>query len=294
MRVIRASGIVVGVLFLSLGFIPLQWAALRFNLPWKKSLPVGFARSLCALFGIRVETFGRPCREPGVLLAVNHTSYFDMPVLAAVIPLAFVAKAEVANWAFFGILSKLVGTVFVERERRSRAGAQRDQIKERLESGGTIVLFPEGTSNDGNRVLDFKSSLMGSADAMVNLPDGTKRRVLVQPVSLAYTRLHGVPMGRELRPFFAWYGDMELVPHLWAAAGLGPVDAMVHYHPPVTLDQFKSRKELTAECERLVALGVSHALAGRPGPAAPAYQDEPLELPPIQDELGDGLRADPA
>jgi lyso-ornithine lipid O-acyltransferase len=287
MRVIRGVGIVIGFLILTGLFVPVQTMAVRFNWQMREWLPVRFARGLCRLMGIRIETFGRPYRERGVLLAVNHSSYFDMPVLAAVIPVSFVAKSEVAKWPFFGLLSRLVNTVFVERERRSKAGAQRDQIRERLEEGGTIVLFPEGTSNDGNRVLTFKSSLLGAAEAMVKGTDGRERRVVVQPVSIAYTRLHGVPMGREFRPFFAWYGDMELVPHLWEAFCLGPMDVMVHYHPPMTVDQFPSRKELAVACEKMVAQGVSHALAGRPGPAGPAYEDEPVELPPAS---GNGLQ----
>jgi 1-acyl-sn-glycerol-3-phosphate acyltransferase len=115
--------------------------------------------------------------------------------------------------------------------------------------------------------------------------------VLVQPVSLAYTRLHGMPLGREFRPFVAWYGDMDLAPHLWEFFCLGPVDVMVHYHPPMTVDQFKGRKELSAECERLVREGVSHALAGRPGAFGPAYEDEPIELPPPQDGFRDEATA---
>lgn len=287
MRLVRGVGVAIGFLALTIAFIPMQWAALRFNWAMRDTLPIKYARGLCAVLGIRVETFGRPCREPGVLLAANHTSYLDMPVLAAVIPVAFIAKSEVANWPLFGTLSHLARTVFVERERRSKAGLQRDRIRERLELGGTIVLFAEGTSSDGNRVLPFKSALLASADASVMDENGQQRRVLVQPVSVAYTRLHGVPMGRELRPFFAWYGDMDLVPHLWEAFCLGPIDVMVHYHPPLTVDQFPSRKELTAECERLVAEGVAHALAGRPGAVGPAYEDEPIGPSPIQ---GDGLR----
>ncbi|MEQ1863446.1 MAG: lysophospholipid acyltransferase family protein [Micropepsaceae bacterium] len=284
MRVIRGVGIAIGFLILTLLFIPIQWTAIKFDWPMRNWLPVQFARGLCRLMGIRIETFGRPYKERGVLLAANHSSYFDMPVLAAVIPVSFVAKSEVAKWPFFGTLSKLVRTVFVERERRSKAGEQRDRIRERLEEGGTIVLFPEGTSNDGNRVLTFKSSLLGSAEAMVTGADGRPRRVVVQPVSLAYTRLHGVPMGREFRPFFAWYGDMDLVPHLWEAFCLGPMDVMVHYHPPMTVDQFPSRKELALACEKMVAEGVAHALSGRPGPAGPTYEDEPVELPPVPDD----------
>ena len=286
MQTLRGFGIAVGFIALTAAFVPVQWLALRFKSSVADTLPVAFARGLCGLIGIRVETFGRPCREKGVLLACNHTSYLDMPVLAAVTPVCFVAKAEVGQWPYFGTLSRLVRTVFVERERRSKAGEQRDAIRERLEAGGTIVLFPEGTSNDGNRVLGFKSALLGSANSMVVDAGGQRRRVLVQPVSIAYTRLHGMPMGREFRPFFAWYGDMELVPHLWQAFCLGPIDVMVHYHPPLTVDQFPSRKELAAECERLVAAGVTQALSGRPGAVGPAYEDEPIDIPPIQDHHG--------
>ena len=233
--------------------------------------------------GIRIETFGRPYRERGVLLAANHTSYFDMPVLAAVIPVSFVAKSEVAKWPFFGTLSKLVRTVFVERERRSKAGEQRDRIRERLEEGGTIVLVSRRHVERRQSGVDVQEFALGFGRGDGDGTDGRPRRVVVQPVSIAYTRLHGMPMGREFRPFFAWYGDMELVPHLWEAFCLGPIDVMVHYHPPMTVDQFPSRKELAAACERLVGEGVAHALAGRPGPAGPAYEDEPIELPPIPD-----------
>jgi len=286
MRTLRGIGIAAGFLFVTIVFFPVQWIAVKLDWSLRDRLPVQYARALCAVFGIRVETYGRPCREYGVLLAANHTSYLDMPVLAAVIPVAFVAKSEVATWPFFGPISRLVRTVFVERERRTKTGEQRDRIREALENGGTIVLFPEGTSSDGNRVLPFKSALLASADAMVKGLDGQSRRVMVQPVSVAYTRLHGVPMGRELRPFFAWYGEMELVPHLWEAFCLGPIDVIVHYHPPLTVDQFASRKELTLACERLVRQGVSHAVAGRPGAVGPAYEDEPIEFPPMQ---GNGL-----
>ncbi len=128
----------------------------------------------------------------------------------------------------------------------------------RLEAGDSLILFPEGTSSDGNRVLPFKSGLFSVAELE---PGG--RPLTVQPVSIAYTMLDGLPMGRYLRPFFAWYGDMELVSHLWQWAGLGRLTVVVRFHEPVTLAQFGSRKVLSEHCYAVVSRGMSEALAGR-------------------------------
>jgi 1-acyl-sn-glycerol-3-phosphate acyltransferase len=86
--------------------------------------------------------------------------------------------------------------------------------------------------------------------------------VTVQPVSIAYVGCQGMPMGREIRPFFAWFGDMEMVPHLWEALKAGPLDVTVQFHDPATLDQM-SRKELAVRAQAQVARGLSLALAGR-------------------------------
>ncbi|MEE8246635.1 MAG: hypothetical protein V3S87_05170 [Alphaproteobacteria bacterium] len=124
------------------------------------------------------------------------------------------------------------------------------------------VLFPEGTSSDGNRVLPFKSSFFAVAEAPVR-----GRPLAVQPVSLACTRLDNIQMGRRLRPMFAWYGDMSLLPHLWRIFGAGSVTAVVEFHPVVTIDLFISRKTLAAHCHAEVAAGLSRALAGRLRPS---------------------------
>jgi 1-acyl-sn-glycerol-3-phosphate acyltransferase len=145
--------------------------------------------------------------------------------------------------------------VFVDRKMRSTA-QQRDAIAERLAAGDALILFPEGTSNDGTFVLPFKSSLF-------SVVFNREQPVTVQPVSLAYTRLDGLPIGRMLRPFFAWYGDMDLAPHLWRLLGLGVIEAVVEFHQPVAVADFPSRKALAAYCEGRVVAGVSRLLTGR-------------------------------
>jgi 1-acyl-sn-glycerol-3-phosphate acyltransferase len=103
-------------------------------------------------------------------------------------------------------------------------------------------------------------------------------------VSIAYVALYGMPMGRENRPFFAWYGDMELVPHLWEALESGPIDVTVEFHPPLTIDEVGGRKMLASRCEAAVRSGLVRALAGSDAEAAPPSADEALDEAEAEEE----------
>ena len=263
MQKIRAVVILIVFLASTLLLIPWQAFLLRFDFKSRKTFPSTFNRYLCRLFGIRITVFGKPIQDRGVLMVGNHTSYFDILVLSSLAQISFVAKSEVAGWPIFGILAKLQQAVFVERARRSQTGEARDQIRERLLAGDALVLFPEGTSNDGNRVLPFKSALMGAVETEIGKdPQGRPLYVPVQPVSLAYVGVHGLPMGRENRPLYAWYGDMDLVPHLWEALLSGPMEVVVEFHPPITVDAAGGRKAMAAKVEAIVRRGQARALAG--------------------------------
>jgi len=230
---------------------------------WAGRFVVGYWRGVMRLIGFEVVTHGAPAAAAGpVLFVANHASYLDIIVLGGLIPACFIAKAEVAGWPGFGVLAKLARTVFVDR-RPSATARERDGIRQRLEQGDSLILFAEGTSNDGNQVLPFKSALLSVAESALPGADGAARPLPVQPVSLAYTRLDGLPLGRAFRPYFAWYGDMTLAGHLLHALGLGRVTIEVMFHPPTTLADFPSRKDLAAHCHALVAGGVATLLAGR-------------------------------
>jgi 1-acyl-sn-glycerol-3-phosphate acyltransferase len=213
-------------------------------------------------------------------MVANHTSYFDILVLSSAARVSFVAKSEVASWPLFGTLARLQETVFIERAKRSQTVEARDLIRERLAQGDALVLFPEGTSNDGNRVLSFKSALMGAAEAELGAdPQGRVRHVPVQPVSVSYVGLYGLPMARDMRPLFAWYGDMELVPHLWEAMCTGPLDVIVEFHAQISVDTEGGRKALAAAAEAVVRRGQARALAGLP----PDARTQPRATAPRQE-----------
>ena len=215
-------------------------------------------RVTCRIAGFRVEVRGALRKEHPTLFVCNHMSYFDIPILGALVDGCFVAKSEVKTWPLISTMAKLQRSVFIERVAR-RAVDHRNELVERLEGGDNLILFPEGTSSDGNGVLPFKSSLFAIAQTEV-----AGKPVVVQPVSIAYTKLDGMPLGRYLRPFFAWYGDMDLASHLWQALALGRCTVVVEFHPPVTIADFGSRKALSEHCQRVATEGVAAAISDRP------------------------------
>jgi 1-acyl-sn-glycerol-3-phosphate acyltransferase len=253
--------------FLTVVLLPVQMAAIACRLKLAEELP-RFYHALCLrILHIDVRVSGVDMLDgPGVIVA-NHASYLDVPVLGALTRGSFIAKSEVAGWPVFGLLARLSRTTFIER-RAARSREQNDQLSARLRNGDKLILFPEGTSSDGNRVLPFKSTLFAAAERV--MPDGSP--VKFQPVSIAATRLDGAPIGRDLRSFYSWYGDMDLVPHLWQFLALGKVTVEIVVHPAVTLaDAGGSRKELARMCEARVAQGHQAALRG-------LHQGVPVQL----------------
>lgn len=236
---------------LTVPLMPLQQLFIWIWPGMARRFPMHYHRLVCRLLGIRLEVKGRAPEQGPLLIVSNHVSWLDIMVLSAVAPLSFVAKREVAGWPFFGTLARLQRTVFVDRDRRHATGNSRDEMKDRLQAGDILVLFPEGTSSDGRRVLPFKSSFFGAADT---------EGVLVQPVSLAYRGHRNLPMNRRLMPAYAWYGDMDLAPHLLEALATGPIEVTVVCHAPLSLSGEMNRKALARHAEAEVRRGLTLAL----------------------------------
>ncbi len=256
---IRCFYVAIVMAVVALILLPFQLAGILLNNRLQRIVPNLFHRAACAVIGIRINQVGERTRESPVLILSNHASWLDIIVLGAIAPVVFVAKSEVANWPLFGQLAKLQRTVFVERERRHKTGDAARAMSERLIGGDAVVLFPEGTSSDGIRILPFRSALIGAVHHAIG--DSTHHdRVTVQPVSLAYVRFGGVPVGRALREKVAWYGDVDLVPHLVGVFASGAVDVTVSWGAPVSYGMDANRKEIAREAENAVRRMTARAL----------------------------------
>ena len=238
---------VVGA-FLAL-VLPPHLLALRFDWRWAGWAPLLFHRLFLRLFGVRVLERGTPPRaRAATLVLANHVSWIDIPVIGSLHPLSFIAKAEVERWPIVGAFARLQRSVFIDRKRRQATAEVNHMVAHRLRKGEAIVLFAEGTTGDGNRVLPFRSSLVGAAQAA--LADESVEQIHLQPLAITYVRRSGLPVTRRERPAIAWYGDMDLVPHLGLFVREGPLDAVVVWGDPIPFTG--NRKQATAAAEGAV------------------------------------------
>lgn len=245
----------------TLVLLPIQLVGLRFNLKVRRRLPRLWHRVACWVLGLRVRVHGTLEPKRPLLLASNHVSWKDIMVLGAVADVVYIAKSEVRGWPVFGTLARLQATIFVERDQRQKTGDQVDEIARRLADGEIVVLFPEGTTSDGNRLLEIKTSLFGAAaSAVPHAPEGV---VFIQPVSIAYTGVHGMAMGRFHRPLAAWPGDIELLPHLIGVVREGAVDVDVDFGERVEYSRASNRKQVSRTVEARIRAMLGARLRGR-------------------------------
>lgn len=220
-------------------------------------------RGTLRILGLRIRRTGRPV-DSGAAVA-NHSSWLDILVLNACARVTFLSKAEVARWPGIGWLARATGTLFIDRDRR-QARAHADAVAERLDRDELLLMFPEGTSTDGRRVLPFKTTLFEAF-----LTEKVKSRAVIQPVSVRYLAPEGAAQDA-----YGWWGDMPLGPHLLAMLALrrhGSVQ--VTWHAPIYAAEADSRKSLAAEAERQVRAGFDAA-----APAGIDAMAEDLPLSP--------------
>lgn len=230
--------------------LPVQLLAVKAGWRLAATLPVWWHRRALEALAVRIRVTGAPVADRPLLVTPNHASWLDIPVIAAQMPISFVAKSEVAEWPLFGLLAKLQRTVFVDRTRRSATGSATSELGSRLADGDCMVLFPEGTSWRGDDVLPFRSALLGAArTAMLH---GGHERVWVQPLTVVYTRLGGLPIGRAERARVGWYGDIELPAHLWGIFLAGGLDVELVWGEAQPFDETTNRKRLAAALEATV------------------------------------------
>jgi len=260
----------------TLALLPAQLLVVRFMPSRGAAIPRLFHRLTCRCLGVRRRIRGTPPPVgSGGLIVANHVSWLDVSVLGAERPVCFVAKSEVAGWPVIGFLANLQRTVFIDRSRRTATADVAAQMGARLSAGEAVVLFAEGTTGDGTRILPLRSSLLGAAHEALGKgqalgegghePDGCGD-IAVYPLTISYTGFHGIAGGRAERTALAWYGDTELAPHLRTVLGVGAIDVELAWGEPIAMGRKTSRKEATRLAQAAIRRARQETVSGRPLP----------------------------
>lgn len=212
-----------------------------------------FARALVKIIGIRVEVSGEKyppsSNGTGCLIVSNHLSYVDGFILGSLFPVIYVSKIELSKWPLIGFMCQAAGTLFIDREKKNRIAAAVATMAETLKNGANVLVFPEGTSTNGEALLSFQSAFFEAAAA-----------ARVVPVAVVYQSIDGEVVTAENRDKIYWYGEMTFADHFFRLLGLDSVKARVHVCLPVLAGEGDgragARKRLSDISYRLISDGI--------------------------------------
>ncbi|MDI2089854.1 lysophospholipid acyltransferase family protein [Commensalibacter oyaizuii] len=272
----RAFRKIAGMLGWTALCIPVQSVFIKFPKNTKIKFARFYWRTVCRILGVELRVFGKikesyqyPVKSKNapaeinrpVLYVANHTSWLDIAVAGGLLPASFVAKEETGSWPIISILCRLGRVLYVSRQRQSTLKEQLT-MEQRLKDGGSLILFPEGTSTEGSHVLPFLSSFFVLAKPLGKQPVEYEIPV-IQPISIVYDRLDMLPVTRVQRPVYSWYGEMELAPHLWDFCKRSHMRASIIFHEPVYPENFKNRKQLAQKTWEIIAKGAATLRQGK-------------------------------
>jgi 1-acyl-sn-glycerol-3-phosphate acyltransferase len=256
-RRFRATRRGIAILALTMPSMLVQAVCLALPGGAKVAFPQFFWGRFARMLGLDVRVVGElasKTTDRPIIFVSNHSSWVDVPVVGGLLPAVFVAKINVDGWPVIRTIARLGRTVFVSRQ-RSSTGRERDAMQAVLARGDNLILFPEGTSSDGSRVLPFRSSFFAVAEGQTL--DELICQPLIQPISIVYDRLNGLPAGRSSRPVFAWYGDMDIASHFWRMTQHLDMRVTVLLHAPLDPATFPDRKSLSQAVWQTVADGAA-------------------------------------
>ena len=228
-------------LLLTLALLPFQFIIVFFIKNYAYIIPYFYHKICLRIFGIKIKTFGKVSINFPILLISNHASYLDIIILGSLFKTSFIAKKEISKWPLLGILAKLQNTIFIDR-RVSSLKNQENKIIKHLNEKKNLVIFPEGTSSDGNRVLPFKSSLFNIFEKNLN------SKILVQTITIVYKKINGIPMNRIERKNITWHSNMDLIPNIFNVLKKLSIEVEIIFNDEFLPSKEYDRKKLALHC----------------------------------------------
>ncbi len=247
-----------------------------------------WARACLKILGMKIKAHGLSddLRSNHYLLVSNHQSYLDVIIIASIFPTIFIAKTEVGGWPLIGWLSKLGGTIFVDRE-DARSGAKcAFRVSRALRLGVNVQVFPESTTGDGSTVLPFKGLFFASA---------LRSQTGALPMTIKFQSVNGRPMDRKTLDMVCWYGEMEFAGHFWNLLNIESAEVSLMINEPIKPVRGQRAKDLAEAARERVFRSFTNA-----DEIAAARAEVPIEFaraettPGSEDRIGNepGTAAD--
>lgn len=235
-------------LFFGLVALAHLWISVR-RLPnrWQmiSRLTRSFILLLRAILNIKVTVVGDEGQEErgGYVIISNHVSYVDGFILGGLFPVVFVSKREVKHWPIIGPWTTLCGTIFINRQKKDQVTQLIAEMSQKLKEESNILLFPEGTSTNGERLLPFQTAPLAAP---------LRNRSIIVPITVAYKSIDEQPVWAGNRDQVYWYGNMDFLSHFWNLLALRSVEVMVTIQPKIECfryeDNSAGRKKLAQDC----------------------------------------------
>jgi lyso-ornithine lipid O-acyltransferase len=249
MRLLRlAAFLSLWVVFFALVAIVHLWISVL-GLPnrWKiiSRLNRNYTLLLRVILNIEVIVTGDEgqLERGGHVIIANHVSYVDGIVLGSIFPIVFVSKREVKKWPIVGQWNVLCGSIFINRQRKGQVASLVEEMTRKLRQETNILLFPEGTSTKGEKMLAFQT---------VPFAAPLRNRSIIVPVTITYKSIDDQPVTPANRDSVYWYGDMEFVTHFWDLLALRGIEVLVAIQPKIECfrysDNSAGRKKLAEDC----------------------------------------------
>ena len=255
MSTARSILIIISLTIFIIVSIPIQVFLNLTNTRYKRKFPLFFYKSVRAIIGLHIikknlnKNYDSDASQ-GILYVANHVSWFDIICLGSILNARFIAKKEVASMGVFGFLSTLSNTVYIDNENKNRVIEYNKFINEKLKNGENFIIFPEGTTSDGNGIIKFKSSLLQCA-----IDDNNS--IKVRPISICYSHKNNIKMGIYERRFVSWVGDTNMVIAMINFLFTGPITVTILLHSFVSEEFFSSRKTITKSCQETILEGLN-------------------------------------
>ncbi len=222
-------------------------SVLRLPNRWKiiSRLSRTFILLLRTILDIKVTVVGDEgqLERGGYVIISNHVSYVDGIILGSLFPVVFVSKKEVKSWPVIGQWTTLCGTIYINRQRKELVPLLIEEISTKLTQEANVLLFPEGTSTNGEQMLPFQTAPLAAP---------LRKRAIIVPVTLTYRSVEEKPVSVSNRDLIYWYGDMSFVNHFWKLLSLRGIEAMVTLQPKIECFRYEDnsvgRRRLAEDC----------------------------------------------